>query len=102
MKLSSTKVKNILWGVSCGLAVEAAFLLRYQLAIPSEPFAIHSGWRAIVGWSVVVFALASNFHAAIHFFRPISQRREPDPYTLAQAEIQAERSLKYSDHDEQH
>lgn len=101
MKLSSTQARSILDSVSFGMAIAVALLLRYLLAIPSEPFDIHSGWRAIVGWTVVVFALVSLFHAVIHFFRPISQPREPDSYTLAQAEIQAERAVKLSQHDEQ-
>jgi predicted lipid-binding transport protein (Tim44 family) len=101
MKLSSTKVRTIRGGASGSLAVLVTFLLRYLLAIPSKPFDMGSGWRVIVGWLIVLAALTSLFEAIIRFFRPISHQHGPDAYTLAQAEIQAERTVKLSQSDEQ-
>jgi len=94
MKLTSRQARSIASAVSGGAAVLAASLLRYLLNIPSQPLDIHSGWHVFTGWLVVYFALFSLCRAVILFFLPITQRRGPDPYTLAQAEIQAERSIQ--------
>ena len=93
MKLTSRQARSIATTVSGGAAVLTASVLRYLLSIPSQPLDFHSGWRVFIGWLVVYFALFSLCRAVILFFLPITQRREPDAYTLAQAEIQAERGI---------
>lgn len=88
-------------GVAAGMAVSMAWLLHGLLDIPSHPLDIHAGWSAFLGWAIVFIALFSLGHAVVRFFRPITHRPEPDPYTLAQAEVHAARAISLPKQDEQ-
>jgi hypothetical protein len=95
MKSSSRQSRNAKGAACSVIAYALARLLRYLLGISSQPtdiINIHSGWRVMTGWGIIIIALLALCHTVIRLFRPIEHEQGQDPYTLAQAEIQAERS----------
>ena len=77
----------------CLVALGLAEGLRTLLFIPSGPFDPPFAWGPILGWLIIVFALLSLMDRIVSFFRRIPDAK-PDVYTLAQAEMEAERLHK--------
>ena len=68
-------------------------LLRYWLSIQSDPFNFHDGWKVNVAWILIFTAFLSFYDRMYRIIFQPSPSRQPDPYTLAQAELNAERAL---------
>ena len=92
--MNASRTRSPLVGIIKALvALGLAEGLRTLLSIPSGPFAPSFAWGPILGWLIIVFALLSLIDRIVSFFRRIPDAK-PDLYTLAQAEMKAERLLK--------
>lgn len=89
--MNTSGIRSTLIGIiKCLVALGLAEGLRTLLSIPSGPFDPPSAWGPILGWLIIVFALLSLIDRIVSFFRRIPDTK-PDLYTLAQAEMEAER-----------
>ena len=92
--MNASRIRSPLVGIIKALvALGLAEGLRTLLSIPSGPFDPPFAWGPILGWLIIVFALLSLMDRIVSFFRRIPDTK-PDLYTLAQAEMEAERLLK--------
>ena len=71
------------------------YLLRGWLGLAAQPLDIRAGWKPVAGWVLILGALFAFYDRLFGIFRPRNpSRRQPDPYTQAEAEIDAERKLR--------
>lgn len=92
--MNASRIRFPLAGIIKALvALGLAEGLRAMLSIPSGPFDPPFAWGPILGWLIIVFALVSLMDRIVSFFRRIPDAK-PDVYTLAQAEMEAERLHK--------
>jgi hypothetical protein len=77
------------------LAILSLYLLRAWLEIQATPFDLHTGWKPFAAWLLILLGL-SSFYAGLFrtFFLAFTPVGNPDPYTLAVADIAAEQVLK--------
>jgi len=84
--------EHVIRACSYFLAVLTLFPIRAWLAVPTAPFDLSSGWKPFAAWTLVFAGFASVYGTILHFFAPAERPSQPDLYTVAQAEIEAERA----------
>jgi len=95
MKLEPKQIRSVVNGVSAAVAFAGVWLVRYLLDIPSLPFDFHSSGH-FVGWFLILIAFSSLCRGTIRIFFPVTDQPKTDAYSLAAAELQAERAAPRS------
>ena len=82
---------------SAMLTIFTMLVLRVWLGITAKPFDVDAGWKPLAGWMLIFFAFSACYDRLLGICRPNQrplERTDPDPYTLAQTEIEVERKLR--------